>query len=117
MPDFNPAIRKYEKMVRATAVYPQAQIQFSDPAITYTVVALAGEVGELANVWKKHLRDPATPIPMVRMMDELGDVLWYVTAMVFHLGITLDDLMQINAEKLHARAASGTLAHRPPGDS
>jgi NTP pyrophosphatase (non-canonical NTP hydrolase) len=112
------SIREYELLVRKTAIYPGANKVFEDRALTYTIIALAGESGELANVWKKYLRDPLhQAIPTVRLIDELGDILWYLVATAKHLGISLEDLMQINTEKLNARAAAGTIAHRTDSDN
>jgi len=41
------------------------------------------------------------------IMEELGDVLWYVTAMAHKRGWTLSDLMTENYHKLERRAAFG----------
>lgn len=72
--------------------------------LIYTVLALCGEAGELANKLKKHLRD-GTPINDEVLADELGDVLWYVAAASRELNRSLGDLGLMNIAKLRDRAA------------
>ncbi len=43
------------------------------------------------------------------MKAELGDVLWYVSALSDYYGITLQDVLDYNVSKLKARQAQGTL--------
>lgn len=40
-------------------------------------------------------------------LDELGDVLWYITVMAKQEGSTLEELMEINYQKLESRALNG----------
>lgn len=47
-----------------------------DPAIS---VGVYGELGELAELLKKHLRD-GTPLDLDRVAEEAGDLLWYAAA-------------------------------------
>jgi len=42
-----------------------------------------------------------------QVLDELGDVLWYVTIMANHEGSSLSEIMKINYEKLEERAING----------
>ena len=42
-----------------------------------------------------------------QILDELGDVLWYVTIMASNEGSSLSEIMKINYEKLEARAING----------
>jgi NTP pyrophosphatase (non-canonical NTP hydrolase) len=41
------------------------------------------------------------------MKSELGDVLWYFSILLSTLGLTFEDVMQANADKLRARHPSG----------
>jgi NTP pyrophosphatase (non-canonical NTP hydrolase) len=63
---------------------------------------LAGEVGEVLEPIKKNIRD-GRPIDKVDLANELGDVLYYLTRIARHYGLTLDDVMTTNHEKLSAR--------------
>ena len=41
------------------------------------------------------------------LIDELGDVLWYVTVLTDNAGLNLDDIMLRNINKLEKRALNG----------
>lgn len=68
--------------------------------------ALSGEVGEFCNVVKKNGTDRTA-------IDELGDVLWYLTALTHHFGTTLEDVMEVNARKVQSRKALGQTYNQP----
>ena len=71
-------------------------------------MGLASEVGEVANHAKKVYRDDGGTLTKGRrtaMIDELGDVLWYVSQCADDLGVTLDEVALINIGKLRARYA------------
>ena len=100
---------EYQERARGTAFYPLHML--------YVSIALAGEVGELANQVKKLTRDdlpdhdwrdvlPRQQIPTdryERIVDELGDVLWYVAAMASELGVSLTEVARRNLSKLAER--------------
>lgn len=69
-------------------------------------MSLAGEVGELLNDLKKHLYH-GKQLDMDNAKSELGDVLWYVTAMADTLGLKLEDVAEANIEKLKQRYPGG----------
>jgi len=43
------------------------------------------------------------------MAKELGDVLWYVTAIASDLGYELDEVAQLNLDKLESRSQRGKI--------
>jgi len=72
--------------------------------ISYTVLGLAGEVGEFANIVKKIERDGKTINQMLNMLvDELGDVLWYVFACADEIGVPVEHVALANIKKLAER--------------
>ena len=76
--------------------------------LAYAALGLAGEAGEVANKIKKVLRkDPG--ITDDAILDELGDVLWYVAMIADDLGLGLYDVAERNIQKLNNRAAEGKL--------
>jgi NTP pyrophosphatase (non-canonical NTP hydrolase) len=96
----------YQEGANKTALYPQTA------KITYPALGLVGEAGEVANQVKKILRDNAgqlTPERRAKILDELGDVLWYAAALATDLESSLDEIAVANLQKLANRAANGTI--------
>lgn len=58
-----------------------------DPRGTFLALALAGEAGGLANLFKKEWRDGLSLERRARMVDELGDVVAYVRMLAQHLDV------------------------------
>jgi NTP pyrophosphatase (non-canonical NTP hydrolase) len=75
------------------------------------VLGLAGEAGECADLVKKHCFQDARPIHDA-LIDELGDVLWYVAETSAALGVTLEEVAQHNVDKLRKRYPEGFEAER-----
>lgn len=72
------------------------------------LLGLAGETGEVLEKIKKMIRDKdgvfhATPEDIDELKKELGDVLWYLSAIAFYNGIELDDVARTNLSKLRSR--------------
>lgn len=91
----------YQSAAAVTALYPR---RFSN--LEYPTLGLAGEAGEVANIVKKIQRDNdgvLTEDVRLKLKDELGDVLWYISACADELGLTLDDIAAYNVEKLARR--------------
>ncbi len=94
----------YQIAARRTAIYPE------EAKVTYPALGLAGEVGEVCNKIKKVTRDGLS-IDDIRsdLFKELGDVLWYLSALAHDLDISLENLAEQNLEKLQTRQERGTL--------
>jgi NTP pyrophosphatase (non-canonical NTP hydrolase) len=96
----------YQSEASQTALYPR---RLSN--LEYPTLGLTGEAGEVANIVKKIQRDHGGVINdeiREKLKDELGDVLWYISACADELGITLDQIAEYNVQKLakrHNRAA------------
>ncbi|GAA5334688.1 MULTISPECIES: nucleoside triphosphate pyrophosphohydrolase family protein [Thermus] len=97
----------YQEEAKKTALYPEAY------RLLYPTLGLAGEAGELANKVKKVLRDHGgrlTPEIREALLQELGDVLWYVAQVATDLEVRLEAVAQANLEKLRSRKARGKLS-------
>ena len=97
----------YQRESRATARYPDLGSN-----LIYPTLGLAGEAGEVAEKVKKLIRDRNGLVDDSFKHDlalELGDVLWYVAQLATELGITLEDVGQLNLQKLNSRSQRGTL--------
>ncbi|MDA4130448.1 MAG: nucleoside triphosphate pyrophosphohydrolase family protein [Thaumarchaeota archaeon] len=93
-------LNEYQKNSRGTARYKRGLTTID--GLTYSVLALCGEAGELANKLKKSHRTGTKPDELV-LADELGDVLWYVASVAHELGMDLEYIAQMNLEKLQQR--------------
>jgi NTP pyrophosphatase (non-canonical NTP hydrolase) len=71
-------------------------------------LGLVGEAGEVAEKIKKLIRDD-TRFSNAEIIKELGDVVFYITALANYYGSTLDDVLETNVEKLNSREERGTL--------
>jgi NTP pyrophosphatase (non-canonical NTP hydrolase) len=72
------------------------------PAIIVHILGLAGEAGEVVEKFKKHLRDGAD-IATEDISKELGDVLWYISALASDLNLDLEQIARQNILKLQDR--------------
>lgn len=67
------------------------------------VLGLVGEAGEVAEKIKKQLRD-STKVTPEQIIKELGDVLFYTTALANYYGADLSIVIEENMIKLNDRA-------------
>ena len=74
-------------------------------------MGLNGEAGECIDVLKKHDYQGHT-LDTVKLLDELGDVLWYIVESAVGIGTTLEEVAQHNIAKLRARYPEGFSAAR-----
>lgn len=90
----------YQRRASETAKYPP------NTALTYCVLGLASEAGEVAGKLKKAIRDENGTVSMSRKADllaELGDVLWYCAMVALELDSTLSSVAEANLVKLFDR--------------
>lgn len=98
---------EYQAHAMETAIYPDE--------LLYPVLGLVGEAGEVADKVKKFYRDnqfevscedAVAELPAMLRLEiakELGDVLWYVSAIASDLGYSLEEIAELNIEKLDSR--------------
>jgi NTP pyrophosphatase (non-canonical NTP hydrolase) len=72
----------------------------------YTALGLGGEAGEVLDLTKKWLYHQH-PYDPSKFLDELGDVMWYVSQCAASHGLLLSDIMQHNLDKLKKRYPEG----------
>lgn len=76
-------------------------------------LGLVGEAGEVAEKIKKYIRDD-TKVNQKDIIKELGDVVFYTTALANYFYSSLPEVIEVNMDKLDGREARGTL--RGSGD-
>lgn len=99
---------EYQKKALTTAT------PHSDPLMDKTIWAMgvAGEAGEVIEKWKKLVayRDGNVTEDDVRELGkEMADVVWYIAVLASSLGLSFDDIMKQNLEKLASRKARGVI--------
>lgn len=99
-------VNEYQKAALVTAVYPD------DKRIIYPALGMCGEAGEVADKVKKVIRDnnqQFTDECNREIAKEIGDVLWYCATMAHDIGFTLEEVAQMNIDKLASRQQRGKL--------
>mgnify|MGYP002737366179 CR=1 FL=1 len=90
---------RYQEFTKSTAIYDH---------FLYPVLGLAEEAGEVAGKYAKAVRDN-TDFPVEDIKKELGDVLWMLTRVCDDMGFTLQEVAELNRDKLMSRQQRGTL--------
>ena len=80
----------------------------SDERLVENTLGLVGEAGEVAEKVKKLIRDKSR-FTKEDIIKELGDVIFYVTALANYYGSDLQEVIEKNVVKLDGREARGTL--------
>lgn len=111
-------ISDYQELVEQVALYPGVN-ENNMQAAMYLALGLNGEAGEVAEKIKKLIRDQRL-LPEAKLLqmgsekqkeilNELGDVLWYITRLALEMGFDLEDVMAANHAKLSSRYRRGKL--------
>lgn len=99
-------LNHYQECAIETAIYPDSQ------SIIYPALGLTGEAGEVSDKVKKVLRDKEgnfSDEAKKAIALELSDVMWYCAAMARDLGYSLQEIAQMNIDKLESRKERGVL--------
>ena len=97
----------YQDKSEETAVYPN-----KGDNLYYPALGLAGEAGEVCEKIKKIMRDKGGVISeedSIELSKELGDVLWYVSALACEINVSLSSVAEENLDKLSSRQDRGKL--------
>ena len=102
--------------------YQQLASRTSNPDLTNRgliengVMGLCGEAGECIDIVKKAMFQGHV-FDREKLVDELGDTLWYAAQLATGLGVTLEYVAQHNVDKLMKRYPDGfdseRSVHRP----
>lgn len=79
---------------------------------TIWVMGIAGEAGEVVEKWKKivaYKEGKISAEDTQELKKELGDVIWYIAVLADSLGLTLEEVMQLNVQKLIDRKKRGVI--------
>jgi NTP pyrophosphatase (non-canonical NTP hydrolase) len=73
-----------------------------DDGLMHCAVGISGEAGELLDSVKKTWVY-GKPLDRVNLVEELGDIEWYMEALRSLLGVTRDEVIAANVAKLEKR--------------
>ena len=104
------SLNEYQDRTFDTALYPGAN-EGTLAAVVYCALGL-GESGEVQGKVKKIIRDDGAQITddhRYAIAQELGDNLWYLARMAKEVGFSLDEVAQMNLDKLASRRERGVV--------
>lgn len=117
--------QKYVEFVKQTTSAPSldypvlsarlSELEANGANVTQLMTAafgLTAEAGEFTEIVKKIFLQgkPYTEENVFHMKREIGDIMWYVAQACMALDISLDDVIQMNFEKLSARYPEGAFS-------
>lgn len=100
-------LNEYQNAIKQFAIYPGAG-SGNLAALSYTALGLTEEAGEYAGKIAKLLRDDVFETQLAA--KELGDTLWQLTRAASELNLTLEQVAQMNIDKLTKRLKDGTIS-------
>lgn len=95
-------LKEHRKLVEGTG---DKSLSTRD-SLTVACLGLAGETGELIDALKKHLYH-GKALDTGHIILEMGDIFWYLHYLSFALGLTLEEVIERNIDKLKARYPKG----------
>lgn len=98
--------REYQNAAKQFAVYPKDRLS------TCAILGLVSEAGEVADKMKKIIRDKGGVMSdndKKEFFKEVGDVLWYVSALCTDYGMDMGSIAIENIKKLTDRAERAQL--------
>jgi NTP pyrophosphatase (non-canonical NTP hydrolase) len=94
-------LNRYQELAQRTQIAKTPGAKLENGCL-----GLAGEVGECCDILKKHLFQ-GHELDRDHIVEELGDVMWYIAETASALNVTLEDVARYNIEKLRARYPDG----------
>ena len=83
--------------------------EFPTERLLTAAVGMSAEAGEFTEVVKKIIFQgkPVNEENLFHLKRELGDVMWYVAQACMGLNVSLDEVIEMNVDKLKARYPGG----------
>ena len=95
-------INEYQKLAMTT----QNPALSERDVLLNGVMGLCGESGEAIDIVKKWLAQ-GHELDKAHLAKELGDIAWYLDETATALGLTLEEILQANIDKLRVRYPEG----------
>ena len=81
-------------------------VNLLEPPLLRMYWALSGaqaELGEVSELFEKYLRKGHTDFPWEKLLDEIGDTVWFLTALLELSDYSLEKCLDHNTNKLKER--------------
>ena len=95
-------IELYRTLIKKTL--SSLETEFDDQL--HMVLGIVTEAGELADIYKKTFAY-GKPFDEIAVVEELGDLMWYVMNLVNLLDLDFNKILETNIEKLKSRYPEG----------
>lgn len=86
----------------ALALRTMSHLESPHLDLAHMALGIAGEAGEVADIIKKSVAY-GKPLDRNHVVEELGDVIWYMNGLLSMLGASWDEVLDKNIAKLEAR--------------
>lgn len=117
--DGKASIRVYDMLMAKDSDYTRQMPVEDVGGVLNACLGLAGEVGETLDMIKKWVFHEKE-LDVEHLKKELGDIMWYMAMMCCSFDFDLDEILQMNVDKLKARYPEGfdpvRANHRAEGD-
>ena len=90
-----------ERLFRVICKTPATEVK-DVGGVLDACLGLTGEAGETVDIIKKWIFQEK-PLDLVHLQKEISDTMWYIALMCYSFGFNLDEIMQMNIDKLRAR--------------
>lgn len=104
-------LEEYQNFVSGLTSAKIIEVDDVDFETSWATLGLVSEAGEVAGVIAKEFRKNGliTEAGFDKIVDELGDTLWYLVAVCNATGVKVEDVLNHNVKKLKKRDTEGTL--------
>lgn len=75
-------------------------------SLLHGAIGISGEAGELMDAVKKHVLY-GKELDRANVLEESGDILWYMSIVLESVGSSFEEVMQLNQDKLDKRYPGG----------
>lgn len=99
--DYHEAAIELERPARGLPGVPKVLAR-----LLHAETGASGELGELSSMLKRHIVS-GEKLDVLNLVEEAGDIVWYLALMLDAVGYTLDQALKANIQKLQYRAEFG----------
>ena len=99
-------MNEYQKLAMRTDSFNYDESNPQSLRLLNGLMGLNGEAGEAIDIYKKAMFQ-GHDIDIEEIIEELGDVLWYIALSADAISVSLDEIARLNIAKLRKRYPEG----------